>query len=65
VKCTVFGLSMVGAKQRGTRVCPSFGRGAVRPAGCARGAVLQYTAVLVERGATSEAGEEEKPPSPC
>jgi hypothetical protein len=31
---------------------------------CARGAILQGTVVLVE-GATSEAGEEEKPPSPC
>jgi hypothetical protein len=48
----------------GHEVYPGSGRRPNVQQGCARGAVLQGTVVLVE-GATSEAGEEEKPPCPC
>jgi hypothetical protein len=48
----------------GHEVYPGSGRGPYIQQGCARCAVLQGTVVLVE-GATSKAGEEEKPPSPC
>jgi hypothetical protein len=48
----------------GHEVYPGSGRGPYVQQGCARGAVLQGTMVLVE-GARSKAGEEEKPPNPC
>jgi hypothetical protein len=49
---------------KGHEFYPGSGRGAIRPAGCAHGVVLRCIMVPVE-GATSETGEEEKPPSPC
>jgi hypothetical protein len=49
---------------KGHEFYPGSGRGAVRPAGCARGVVLRRTVVPLE-GATSETREEEKPSSPC
>jgi hypothetical protein len=64
-RCTEIGLSMAGAKQQwGHEVYPGSGRGPYVQQVCARGAILQDTAVLVE-GVTSEVGEEEIPPGPC
>jgi hypothetical protein len=48
----------------GDEVYPGSGHGPYIQQGCAHGAVLQGTVVLVE-GSKSKAGEEEKPPSPC
>jgi hypothetical protein len=58
-------LSMAGAKQHRERhgVYPGSGRGPYVQQGCALGAVLRCTMVLVE-GATIVAGEEERPPGP-
>jgi hypothetical protein len=47
----------------GHEVYPGSGHGPYVQQVCARGAVFQGTVVLIE-GATSEAGEEGKPPSP-
>jgi hypothetical protein len=56
---------MGGAKQQlRHEVYPGSGRGPYVQQVCARGAILQGTMVLVE-GATSEAREEEMPPSLC
>jgi hypothetical protein len=64
-RCAEIGLSMAGAKQQlRHEVYPGSGRGPYVQQVCARGAILQGTMVLVE-GATSEAREEEMPPSLC
>jgi hypothetical protein len=57
-------LSMVGAKQhKDTGVYPGSGHGPYVQQGCALGAVLHCTVVLA-KGATSVAGEEERRPGP-
>jgi hypothetical protein len=64
-RCAEIGLSMAGAEQQwGHEVYPGSGRGPYFQQVCARGPILQGTVMLVE-GATSKAGEEEMPPSPC
>jgi hypothetical protein len=47
-KSAEIGVSMVGAKQHYDTVYPGSGRGSYVQQGCARGAVLQGTVVLVE-----------------
>jgi hypothetical protein len=55
-RCTEIGLSMAGAKQQwGHEVYPGSGRGSYVQQVCARGSILQGTAMLVE-GATSKVG---------
>jgi hypothetical protein len=54
---------MAGAKQLGYTRFILVPAGAVRPAGVCSGTVLHCTVVLTE-GATSMAGEKEKPPGP-
>jgi hypothetical protein len=54
---------MAGAKQHDDTNLSWLRPWAVRQQGCARGVVLHHIVVL-ERGATSKAGEEEKPLGP-